>query len=170
MISVPQPALPITLVNRLPACAAESLLVSTDGEGGNFSGMSHAGTLIIVRNNGTEVCRILPLAQASLLDKAGKALGPFSTTAPHAIGMHPGPVVLPIALAVNAELTASLYWVDGPVFTDTLCLEPTTLVLKFGSITVQTSLAGKLCGERLKGVFAELSRFAPDAIVQAVTR
>ena len=167
--SVPQQPLPIALVSRLPACIADVLLVSTDEEGGNFNGMSHGGTLLILRNRGTTVCRILPLAQASLLDRNGKSLGPFSTRSPHSIGMHPGPVVLPIALAVNAELTATLYWVSGPVFNDNLCLDAATLVLKFGDLTLRTPFGGRLCGERANGVSADLSRFTPDQIVQART-
>ena len=162
--SASQPTLPVSLIHRLPACTADQLLISTDLENGNFNGMSHGGTLIILRNNGTQVCRILPLAQASLLDTDGKPLGPFSTTPPHAFGMHPGPVVLPVALAVNAELTATLFWVDGPVFSDNLCLKPAVLLLQLGELTLKTPLTGQLCGERSKGVTAELSRFTPDQV------
>ena len=170
IISAPPPMLPIAQVNQLPPCAAGQLLVSTDAEDGDFNGMSHAGTLIILRNHGTQVCRILPLAQASLLDQDGKPLGPFTTMTPHSFGMHPGPVVLPIALAVNAELTATLRWVSGPVFSDTLCLAPTTLRLELGSLILKTPLTSQLCGERAKGVSAELSRFSPDQIPVATSR
>ena len=165
--SVPQRPLPILLVNSLPLCTADELLLSSDQEGGNFNGMSHSGTLLILRNIGTAACRLVPLAQASLLDKDGRSLGPFSTTPPIARFMHPGPVVLPIAVAANAELTATLRWVSGSVFDSSLCLSPTTLVLKLGDLALKTSLKGTLCGDRTRGVSAELSRFAPDPVVQA---
>lgn len=161
----PQRTLPIALIRRLAACTADQLLVSTDGEDGDFNGMSQSGTLIILRNNGAEACRLLPLARATLLDKDGKPLGPFATAVPGARGMHPGPVVLPVAVAAGAELTATMRWVSGPVYDDTVCLDPFTLVLSLGELTLKTPLEGHLCGDRTKGVFANLSRFAPDPVV-----
>ncbi len=167
LTSAPQKPLPIALVQTLPACTAAQILLSTDEEGGNFNGMSHSGTLLVLRNMGTSACRLLPLAQASLLDGSGTPLGPFTTASPGARFLHPGPVVLPIAVAANAELTATLRWVSGPVFNDSLCLAPATLVLKLGDLTLKTPLQGSLCGERTDGVSAELSRFAPDPVVQS---
>jgi hypothetical protein len=39
-----------------PACRASQLSITFDGENGNFSGMSHAGTLLVVRNIGASAC------------------------------------------------------------------------------------------------------------------
>lgn len=165
--SVAQKPLSLAQVNSLPNCAANQLLLSTDTENGNFDGMSHSGTLLVVRNLGPEACRLTPIARATLLDSTGKPLGPFSATPPGARFMHPGPVVLPVALAAGAELTATLRWVASPVFQNSVCLSPATLVLTLGDLTLNTPLTGSLCGERAKGVSAELSRFAPDPVVQA---
>ena len=52
------------------ACTAGQLSLSFDGEQGNFDGMSHSGTLLVLRNFGASACTVLPRPVLSFEDSA----------------------------------------------------------------------------------------------------
>ena len=81
---------------RLPACTANQLSLSFDGEGGAFNGMSQSGTLLVLRNVGPTACSVAGLPKLTFKNAAGK---PLAITRKVPIGMHPGPVILPIGVA-----------------------------------------------------------------------
>lgn len=154
---------PATALISLRPCTATDLSPATDAENGAFNGMSHSGTLVVLRNLSPTACSIPAIPRLTLLDAQGKLL-PSTPELPGARFLHPGPVVLPIPVAPGAEVTATMRWVSGPVYTDNLCLDPTTLDIAIGTQHLQTPLTAHLCGERAKGVSYELSRFATDPV------
>ena len=143
-------------------CTADDLSLAVDSENGQFDGMSHSGTLVILRNTSPNTCRVNAIPRITLADATHDL--PATADLPAARFMHPGPVVLPVAVAAGAELTATMRWVQGEVFTDNLCISPTRLTVKIGSSSQTIDFAAHLCGERKEGVHYELTRFAPDPV------
>jgi hypothetical protein len=132
----------------LPPCKAEQLSLGFDAEGGAFDGMSHSGALLVVRNLGPAACRLAGLPTLGFKDKAGQPL-PIARQPP--VGMHPGPVVLPVALAVGAEATAPLRWTSGEVYSPSRCYTPATATLALdpadpGSAVVSGPVQARICG------------------------
>lgn len=145
-------------LTRYPDCRAEDLSFHTDEQGGNFDGMSHSGTLLILRNTGAKSCVMQAFPALVFSDGTGKLKIRAESSLP--LYAHPGPVVMPVAIAPGEEAMASLRWVSGAVFDDSVCLDPTQLSVAFGGRPLRTEFHGHLCGERAKGVVYQMSRFA----------
>ena len=154
--------IPAAEAARVPMCKPSQLSLGTDAENGNFNGMSHSGTLLVLRNLGSAACRVPAIPEISFFD----AKHPLAARAelPGGAPMHPGPAVAPVIVAAGAELTASLRWVSGPVYADSVCLDPTRLTLAIAGAQLSTPMAGHLCGDRAKGISYDLSHFAPDPV------
>lgn len=124
-------------------CRAESLALRTDGEGGNFNGMSHGGTRLILRNTGSSDCLLPGLPTVIFLDADGKAL---ATERKAPAGMHPGPVVVPVRLAPGAEASTPLRWVSGEVYDSSRCVSPARVRVRFGAkAVVEGAVSGRIC-------------------------
>lgn len=117
------PAAPAT-IPALPVCTGTQISLGTDTENGAFNGMSHSGALLVLRNLGPLPCRLPGLPRLAFLDAAGHPL-PIARIVPRF--MHPGPVILPVGLAVGAEATAPLRWVSSPVYTRNRCMKVAAL-------------------------------------------
>ena len=128
---------------RLPACKTNQLSLAFDGEDGAFNGMSQSGTLFVLRNIGPSACSVPGLPKLTFKDAAGKPL-PITRKAP--VGMHPGPVILPVGIAPEAEVTAKLHWVSGAVYDHNTCLSPRFAAVTIGGETIQTAFAAHICG------------------------
>lgn len=137
--------LPLALATAPAAqpCTAADLSLATDGEGGAFNGMSHGGTLLVLRNIGARTCTVPALPAVRLRDAHGRDL-PIARTPP--VGMHPGPVMLPVAVAPGAEATAALRWVSGPVYSHGRCFAVATLAVAIGRDRIATPLKAQVCG------------------------
>ena len=159
----PSPQPPATAIMALRPCDAGELSPATDGENGSFNGMSHSGTLVILRNIGTTACSVPAIPQLTLLASNNKPLA-ATPELPGTRFLHPGPVVLPVPVAPGAEVTATVRWVAGPVYSDNLCLDVQTLDITIAGRHLHTPLGAHLCGERAKGVTFELTRFATDPV------
>ena len=126
------------------ACRPAALELKLDAGDGQFSGMSHSGVLVILRNRGTRACLVPGLPRVDALDSRGTAL-PVSRSAP--VGMHPGPVVIPVRIAPRTVVSTPLYWVTGPVFTHSRCFSPARLRVTAGAAVMQAPWAGgQVCG------------------------
>lgn len=154
--AVAQPLVP-------PTCAASQLSLATDNESGAFDGMMKSGTLLVLRNISTTPCRMSPLPPLSFRDASDHELK-VSFTVQGSVGMHPGPVVLPIVIAPSAELTAALRWISGEVFDHSVCVSPTQLSVDIGEATLHTIFQGQICGPDQDHVKVTVSRLAPDPV------
>lgn len=156
------PAIARRSTTALPMCTAADLSLAIDEEGGYFAGMSHGGTLVVLRNIGTAPCRVEPFAPI-IFEKNEKAL-PIRSSVTGARFMHPGPVVFTVIIATGAELTATLNWVSGEVFSDNLCFSPTRLSVSIQGSALHTPFKARVCGQRSEGVFFRKTRFMPDPV------
>ena len=150
-------------------CKASDLSLGTDDENGAFNGMSHSGTLLVLRNLSSTPCRVPQRPQITFLDDRGKPL-PVALDIAAAKFMHPGPVLVPVVVAPDAEVTAKLRWVAGEVYGHSVCLSPAALSVKIGEDMQQAKVAARLCGDRVKGVTFEKTPFAPDPVYTSPTR
>lgn len=146
----------------LPACKAEQLSLGFDSENGAFNGMSHAGTLLVLRNIGDAACQVPGLPKLSMIGANGHVL-PIARAAP--VGFHPGPVILPVGIAPGAELTAPLRWVSGAVFPQSRCYAPTALSLDLNGVRVRGVLAAHVCGQQGKPATFEQPPLTADPVL-----
>ena len=133
------------LAQSAPACTSSQISAATDAENGNFDGMSHSGTLLVLRNIGPTACSVAGFPQLTFMDAAGKALA-IGREVPK--GMHPGPVIVPVTVVPGAEVTATLRWVSGDVYSPRgECFAAASVSVKIGD-GMQTA---KLGGESVRG-------------------
>ena len=128
---------------RTPPCTATQLDFSLDDENGRLNTTSQGGTFAVLRNIGAAPCSLLPKPQFAFSDLAQHR---FDLTWRAPVGMHPGPVMLPIVLAPNMPFTAQLQWVSGPVNDTMQCVDLASISLAVEGGHLSSSLPGRLCG------------------------
>jgi len=141
-----------------PLCPPRSLTITTDAADGDFNGMQHSGTYLVVTNRGRVACRVEGLPQVTLLDARGRAL-PAKRNVP--VGMHPGPVVVPVTLAPGASARTGLRWVSGPVFDRNQTYTATRARVRIDGGTIAIALRATLNGEAGKPVGFDQPPLAP---------
>lgn len=137
-------------------CQPRQLELSLDDGGGDFNGMSHSGTYVVLRNNGASACRVPARPDVTFLDAHETPLRASLQPIP---GMHPGPVLLPVEIPAQASVRASLRWVTGEVFDDTQCIDPVWLRIGIGEGALTTPFRGHLCGSRAEGPLYQMVPF-----------
>ena len=125
-----------------PPCRAQQISISTDDRDGDFNGMSHSGTLLMLHNRGA-VCRIAGLPLVRFADAHGTGLL-IVRSAP--VGMRPGPVVTPVTIPAHGVASTPLRWVSGEVFDRSRCYSPVAIRIMVGGRVVSGPFAGRLCG------------------------
>jgi hypothetical protein len=139
-------------------CTTDQLSVAVDGEGGAFNGMSHSGTLLVLRNLGPGACTVAGFPELLFTDSTNATL-PIARAVPR--GMHPGPVVLPVTIMPEAELTSRVTWVSGEVYDHSQCLTPAALSVVIGGQRLSTPLTAHICGPRNKVTY-NMTKLVPD--------
>ena len=125
-------------------CTAGQLSPALDEENGNFDGMSHSGTLLVLRNLGPEACSMPARPTIGFEDVQHH---PVAVTLEEPVGMHPGPVLLPVAVPAGAELTSEMRWVSGDVYDGGQCVSPAFLTVAMGTETLRVDFSGRqICG------------------------
>jgi hypothetical protein len=127
-----------------PACDPNQLSFAVDSESGQFDGMSHSGTLLVLRNLGPAACAVPARPELAFLDANRQPLAVSPQRPPP--GMHPGPVIPPVAVPVGAELTSEARWVSSDAFGANNCVAPAFVALAMGSHTFVAPLETHLCG------------------------
>jgi hypothetical protein len=130
-------------VSTPPDCTAGQLSLTFDGENGSFHGMSHTGTLLVLRNVGPGACRIAALPALAFRDGAQAMLATARNVPP---GLHPGPVMTPVDVPAGAEATTALRWVSGDVYDGHHCLTFSSLDVRIGAGTLSRPFSGTFCG------------------------
>ncbi len=152
----------------VPLCTPDQLSLATDDENGSFDGMSHSGTLLVLRNLGSGACRVPSIPQITLSDAKGPLNVKFSVTGSRF--MHPGPAMLPVVVAAGAELTSSLRWVSGDAYGNGVCVNATALHIQVAGRDVSTPWNKQLCGDKIKGIQAEMTALRPDPVYKPATK
>lgn len=120
-------------------CRASQLSFTVDGGDGQFNGMSHSGTMLVVRNMGTAPCS-LPAPPQPVLTDADKRPLNIVAQAPTA------PAPSTIQLAPGAAAESEMRWVSGNVYEDGHCESPALIDLTIGGKKVSSAFTGHLCG------------------------
>ena len=125
-------------------CTAAELTLSFDGADGDFNGMSHSGTYLILTNKGSRSCSVPRRPELTFLDAKGSAIDAKANVPP---GMHPGPVMVPLKLAPAASAQSGLRWVSGEVYDHSACADVAKTTVKLDAGEVSAPMPAHLCGE-----------------------
>jgi hypothetical protein len=111
------------------------LTVVLDGRNGEFDGMSQSGALLVLRNTGHIACTLSPLPALTFEDARQQ---PLTMERRPPRGMHPGPVLLPVAVTPGQKVATRLRWVASDAFDAGNCVSPAfvSLTLKGGTLRV----------------------------------
>ena len=121
----------------VPACTGRELALSTNPRDGDFNGMSHSGTYLVLRNTSRHACQVPGLPSVALRDAAGRAL-PLARRAP--VGMHPGPVIRPVIIPAGGRVATGLRWVSGPVYDRNRKFDVRTATVSIAGRSLRTPL------------------------------
>jgi len=129
------------LAAALPAsCTAPQLSLGLDHEGGYFDGMSHSGTLLVLRNLGPQPCSVSAQPTPAFEDAQHH---PLHVSLQTPAGMHAGPAVV---IPVGAEVTSQMRWVSGDVYDGHNCVSPAYVTISLGGGGISVQFNGTLCG------------------------
>jgi hypothetical protein len=142
-------------------CPAAQLSFSLDSEGGNFNGMSHSGTLLVLRNFGQNPCSVPGRPMVGFEDAEHHRL-PISLEVPP--GMHPGPVIPPVVIPPAAEVTSRMRWVSGDAYGANNGVSPAFITLTVGENILRLEFNGQLFGPAGKNPTYSLTLFRRDPL------
>ena len=159
--------------NGVRMCAVNDVSLATDDENGSFNGMSHSGTLVVLRNLSSTACSVPAIPQITFADQAGALKATLQTAGfgrqSNGMVLGHGPVVLPVVIAPEAEVTSKLRWVSGEVYGKNICIAPTRLSVTLGEKQQTTTIGAHLCGDAANGsVSYEATHFAADPVYTPV--
>jgi hypothetical protein len=132
-----------------PACKPKDLRLSLDGLDGDFNGMSHGGTALVIRNLGRD-CILPALVPIDFLDARGRKLPVLARAG---AGARPGQV----HLAGGHRVEMTLRWVSGPVYPRNRSGHLAALLIEIGRVKLRAPLRADLYGESGKPIQVERS-------------
>lgn len=144
-----------------PLCAAQNLTLSINARDGDFNGMSHSGTYLIVHNNGRRACRVPGMPAVTFYDDKARTIPTLRQTP---LGMHPGPVVPPVTIQAGGNVATALRWVSGPVFDQNSSYEVRRVGVTIAGRPLKTRLRTTIFG---RGGKAAMYSQAPLAVLPA---
>jgi hypothetical protein len=127
----------------LPACRPDQLRLSADSRDGEFTGMSHDGVELSIRNRGRD-CLLPALPLVEMRDARGRVLA--ARRQPPA-GMHPGPVMRPVMLPAGKRAALTLRWVSGAVYDHSRHVNAARVTLRIGAGLLSAPLQAALYGQ-----------------------
>ena len=135
----------------------------------NFDGMSHSGTLVVLRNLSSAACRVEGIPQLAFSDNKGPLkvtlVTPGFGRQPNGIMLNHGPVVVPVLVPAGAELTSQLRWVSNEVYSKSICVTPTKLAITIEGKQQTAPIAAHLCGDAAAGgITYQATHFATDPV------
>lgn len=140
------------------ACTADQLAFELDRRDGMFDGMSHSGTMLVLRNAGISPCSLPALPEAVFLDASHQ---PLRTVAQ--------PEQAPAAallLAPGAQVESAMRWVSGDVYEHGRCLAPAYLGVVVDGRMLSAAFAGQVCGPGDQPPAYAIKPFQPAAAQQ----
>ena len=140
-------------------CTAGQLTLTFDQKEGAFGGMQKSGVLVVFRNHSANACT-LPLHPAFTF--ADKQHRPVTFIRKVPVGMHPGPVEVPVVVPPRARVTAPMAWIEGPVFDKNTCLDIASISLKLGLNDLSKPFRARVCTETGKAGAYTLDSLRPD--------
>lgn len=142
-----------------PPCKAYQLSLNTDSENGAFNGMSHSGTLLVLRNLGPHACTIPARPVIAFQDASHHTL-PATLQTPR--GMHPGPVLVPVVIPAQAEVTSRMRWVSSDAYGANNKIAPAFIAVRIGNHILRHKFTGQLFGAAHKHPAYTATPLRPD--------
>lgn len=143
------PPAPVAQNNVTAACTALDIALSFDSADGEFDGMSHSGAYLVLTNIGLRTCTVPRRPQITWLDITNATLSAQADTPK---GMHPGPVLTPVALAPGKSARSPLRWVSGEVNDHNTCANIAKGTVKLDKGDVSAPLQSRMCGDATVGL------------------
>ncbi len=146
------------------ACTPAQLSLRLDDGAGRYNGMSHSGSMLVVRNAGDVACSIAALPSPKLQDSQHQTLAITARAEPPPADQPPR-----LLLAPGASAQSDMRWVSGNVYDDGHCESPAFITLALGTGIVTAPFRGQLCGAGGKPSTYSITPFraaAADAAVQ----
>lgn len=149
----------ISADDKLATCQTSQLAFSLDPDDGRFNGMSHSGTMLVLRNIGQAACTI-PLQPMPTFTNASRqtlhvtaqdSFSPQRESAP------------PIMLAPGTTITSDMRWLSSNVYDHGRCETPAFITLTIDKQMVTGHFTGHLCGPGSKPPTYTLTPFQPGA-------
>lgn len=132
-----------------PACKPQDLRMSLDGRDGDFNGMSHAGTALVILNM-HRACSLPGMLPIEFHDARGMKL-PVQIR--NAAGARPAGMRL--ERGHRAQMT--LRWVAGPVYANSRSGKAVDVSIKLGGADLSAPLHAELYGEAGQPIYVERS-------------
>jgi hypothetical protein len=126
----------------LSPCTSNQIAMRIDGNG-DPNRMSHAGVRLTVRNTASQPCALPRRPEIEFEDRQLNRLQTAMHSNP---GMHPGPVVPPLAATPGQSYVSNLQWTSGDVHDKGRCITPTFLALRLAGDMSRVLFPGQLCG------------------------
>ena len=170
---------PASVQASVPACRARQLSIATDAREGCFDGMSHSGTMVVLRNISSTTCSLQAFPQLTFADKQHQPLQIELTPdtaflGPRVQGRHVplghGPVALPVSLGPGITARLALRWISGEVFDHSICVEPAQLTVGGKGAGKRVSLAAHVCGPDARGIAITSTRLSTSPQAQPCGR
>lgn len=131
-----------TLPEHTDVCLSAQLAVKLDSKNGVFDGMSQSGALLVLRNTGHTACTLTPLPVLSFEDEKQR---PLTVERRIPRGMHPGPVLLPVAVVPGQQVASLLRWVASDAFDADNCVTPAFVSLETKGGTLRVPFDHMMC-------------------------
>ena len=141
--TTPPATKPVEHARPAVSCSAGELTLSFDGRDGEFTGMSHDGAWLVLRNIGKQPCTVPRRPELRFTDELEEPVKLQLSVPP---GMHPGPVLVPITLRPGEAASGTMRWVVGDVYDGGHCVAPVnaSLVVEGGKVTAPFTT--RVCG------------------------
>ena len=117
-------------------CTPRHTVMVLDGGQGEFDGMMHGGTWVVVRNTGTRACSLASVGPVSFEDGHHHVLP---------VRWRQAAVVPDGALRPGAQVRTALRWVSGNAFDPGYCMTPATLALPLRKGMLRQPFGRSLC-------------------------
>ena len=127
---------------RSGACLPAQLAVTLDSKNGAFDGMSQSGALLELRNTGHTACTLTSLPTLRFEDAKQQ---PLTVARRIPRGMHPGPALLPVAVAPGQQVASRLRWVASDAFDAGNCVTPAFVSLEMKGGTLRVPFDHVMC-------------------------
>ncbi|MEZ2347719.1 DUF4232 domain-containing protein [Terriglobus sp. RCC_193] len=131
------------------ACTPQQIQLTFDTADGEFNGMSHSGSYLVLTNTGTQACTTPRRPQITWFDTNGTVIHAEPDTPK---GMHPGPVLTPVTLAPGTSARSALRWVSGEVYDHNTCANVARGTVKLDHGEVSAPLQSRMCGDTTVGL------------------
>ena len=131
-------AAPVAAPVALPACRRDQLRMGIGRRDGVADFVPVSGAVISIRNLGPD-CDLPGLPAVVLRDRRGL---PLPATRRSPLGMHPGPVIAPVALPGGHRATFELTWPYCPSVGR--CVRVASVLVSLGSVSLRAPASASL--------------------------